>query len=65
MVRHNSVYIAYLKRAVIIKSYMFRLLHRAIFRVVPTDIEYNCIVQKLRDLVLHDVHIIVQYVGAT
>jgi hypothetical protein len=39
MVKHNVIYTVYLNRAVIMPSYMIRLLHRAIFRLVPRDIE--------------------------
>jgi hypothetical protein len=53
MVKHDLIiYIIYF--AVIIPSYMFRLLLRAIFRLVPKDIEYNCVVSSYEYLVIRD-----------
>jgi hypothetical protein len=37
---------------VVIPSYVFRRLHRAIFRLVPRDIEYNC--TRSRNLTPYD-----------
>jgi hypothetical protein len=44
MVKQNLICIVYCNVLLFIPTYMFRPLHSAIFRIVPTDAEYNCVV---------------------
>jgi hypothetical protein len=63
MVKHNSVYIVLLKtRFYYIPSYMFRLLHWAIFKLVLRVCYIKLYVYtKLGDLVLHNENMALQY----